>query len=148
LNARGVKWLFGCLAILAFVGFSAPAVQLVDSTGTTLTLVNGQLPITAPSALPVTNAPTTNATLASATTANAIATGPGYLSSIVVTTVGTTGTVTCYDGLTATGTVIGGLTANNGTTLLYTQNVNAAFSTGLSCVSATAGPAVTIGYRP
>jgi hypothetical protein len=143
LKGPGVKWFFAGLATLALVAFSAPGVQLYDSTGAGLTFVNGAIPVTSAS-----SSPSFNATIGAASTSNAIATGPGLLSSAVVTTAGTTGTFTCYDGLTATGTVIAGITATNGATQYYAQTFNIPFRIGLSCVSATAGPAVTIGYIP
>ncbi len=82
------------------------------------------------------------ATVASAATANAVKTGAGRLIRAIVTATGT-GVATFYDGLTATGNVIGAIAASAG---LGAYTFDIPFTTGLTVVSATSGPALTFTY--
>jgi hypothetical protein len=75
-----------------------------------------------------------------------VATGNHRLASLLVTAVGTTGTVTCYDSTAASGTVIGGISASNGALLFYNVMFDRIAATGIYCVSATSGPAYTASY--
>lgn len=74
----------------------------------------------------------------------AIKAGKGSLHLIAVGTPGTGETLTCYDSLTGSGTVITVLTPNSPESVIY----DVAFTTGLTCVSAgtTAGD-FTVAYR-
>ncbi len=85
----------------------------------------------------------TTVAVASAATSNAIKSGVGRLAKLLVTVTGT-GAFTCYDGLTATGTVVGVIAASApaGTVV----DLQMPLATGLSCVSAASGPAVTVSY--
>jgi len=87
-----------------------------------------------------------NNTACTAAASCSVATGNHRLASILITTVGTTGTITCYDNTAASGTVIGGVSAANGTLLFYNVFLDRIAVTGIYCVSATAGPAYTVSY--
>jgi hypothetical protein len=72
--------------------------------------------------------------------------GAGRLVSLLVTTVGTTGGIICYDGTSASGTIIGGVTATVGAALDSYAVFNNPAATGIFCVSGTGGPAFTATY--
>lgn len=75
----------------------------------------------------------------------AIKAGPGYLHAVCVNTPAATGTVTIYDNTAASGTKIGTITsfASVGGCFIY----DVAFWTGLTIVTATASPDVTVSFR-
>jgi hypothetical protein len=72
-------------------------------------------------------------------------TGPGYLHEVCINTPAATGTVTLYDSIAANGTKIGTITSFASTPKCFTYDV--AFWTGLTVVTATAAPDVTISFR-
>jgi len=124
--------------ILSVQGVSGGVPQIVNITrsgGTTL--LAGTLPVAYG---------TTNKTCSAAANCSVKST-PGVLGAIVITTVGTTGAVTCYDNTAGSGTVIGGVSATNGAILYYEQAFNVpANNTGIYCVSGASGPAFTVFY--
>lgn len=74
-----------------------------------------------------------------------IKSGAGTLNSVIFGAIGTTSTFTCYDSLTATGTVIFNATT---TALVPNAVFNAAFTTGLTCIQAGAAAAdITVTYK-
>jgi hypothetical protein len=83
------------------------------------------------------------AAIAAAATVNAIKSGAGRLCKLLVTATGT-GVFTAYDGLTAAGPVIGCFPASAPVGSLL--DLQMPFVSGLTCVSAASGPAVTASY--
>jgi hypothetical protein len=72
-------------------------------------------------------------------------TGPGYLHTICINTPAATGTITIFDNKTNSGTKIGTITSFASTVGCLTYDV--AFWTGLTVVTATATPDVTVSFR-
>jgi hypothetical protein len=70
---------------------------------------------------------------------------PGYLHTICVNTPAGTGTVTIYDNTAASGTKIGTITSFASVGGCFTYDV--AFWTGLTIVTATAAPDITVSFR-
>ena len=77
----------------------------------------------------------------------AVKASAGRLVRLLVTTAGSTGAFTCYDNASsASGTVIGAISATNGASVGYTVELNMPAANGIFCVSAASGPAVTVSY--
>jgi hypothetical protein len=72
-------------------------------------------------------------------------TGPGYLHTVCVNTPAATGTITIYDNTAASGTKIGTITSYASTPRCFTYDV--AFWIGLTIVTATAAPDITVTFR-
>jgi hypothetical protein len=70
---------------------------------------------------------------------------PGYLHSVCINTPAATGTITIYDNTAASGTKIGTITSFASVTGCFTYDV--AFWTGLTVVTATATPDITVSFR-
>jgi hypothetical protein len=70
---------------------------------------------------------------------------PGYLHTVCVNTPAATGTITLYDNTAASGTKIATITSYASVPGCFTFDV--AFWTGLTIVTATAAPDVTISFR-
>jgi ABC-type arginine transport system permease subunit len=70
---------------------------------------------------------------------------PGVLHSICVNTPAATGTITIYDNTAGSGTKIGTITSYASLPKCFTYDV--AFWTGLTIVTATAAPDVTVSWR-
>lgn len=87
--------------------------------------------------------PTYNYTNINTDTTTTIKSSSGNLHSIVVNTVAATGTIQIYDNTAASGTKIGLITAASAGTYLY----NVDFNTGLTIVTATAAPDITVCWR-
>lgn len=86
-------------------------------------------------------------TPAPAATSTIIKATSGTIMFAMVTTAGTTGDFTCYDNASAaSGTVIGYISATNGSVKGYTAAFRFHAANGIFCVSAASGPAVTIGF--
>lgn len=86
-----------------------------------------------------------NITLAAPTTTS-IKVAPGFLHTITFNRPVATGTLTCYDNTSASGTLIASITTPASpfpVTLIY----DVAYNTGLTCVTATAAQDITISYR-
>lgn len=75
----------------------------------------------------------------------AIKAGPGYLHTVCINTPAATGTVTIYDNTAASGTKIGTITSFASVGGCFTYDV--AFWTGLTVVTATATPDITVSFR-
>ncbi len=71
--------------------------------------------------------------------------GPGYLHTVCVNTPAATGTITIFDNTTNSGTKIGTITSFASVGGCFTYDV--AFWTGLTVVTATATPDVTVSFR-
>jgi hypothetical protein len=69
----------------------------------------------------------------------------GNLHSVCINTPAATGTITIYDGLSASGTKIGTITSFAGGVVCQAYDV--AFWTGLTVVTATAAPDITVSFR-
>jgi hypothetical protein len=78
-------------------------------------------------------------------TTTTLKTGPGYLHAVCVNTPAATGTITIYDNTAASGTKIGTLTSFASTVGCFTYDV--AFWVGLTIVTATAAPDITVAFR-
>jgi hypothetical protein len=78
-------------------------------------------------------------------TTTTLKTGPGYLHTICINTPAATGVVTIYDNTAASGTKIGTITSFASTVGCLTYDV--AFWTGLTVVTATAAPDLTVTFR-
>jgi hypothetical protein len=78
-------------------------------------------------------------------TTTTLKTGAGYLHTVCVNTPAATGTITIYDNTAASGTKIGTITSFASTVGCFTYDV--AFWTGLTVVTATATPDVTVSFR-
>lgn len=78
-------------------------------------------------------------------TTTTLKTGPGYLHTVCVNTPAATGTITVYDNTAASGTKIGTITSFASVSGCFTYDV--AFWTGLTVVTATAAPDVTVSFR-
>lgn len=76
-------------------------------------------------------------------TTTLVKTGAGVLHSVCVNTAASGAVITIYDSLTATGTKIGTLTDPAQGCIPF----DAAFSTGLTVVTATASADITVSYR-
>lgn len=76
-------------------------------------------------------------------TTTLVKSGAGVLHTVCVNTPAATATIQMYDSLTATGTKIGLITA----TVAGCQLYDIAFATGLTVVTATAAPDITVSYR-
>jgi hypothetical protein len=74
-----------------------------------------------------------------------IKSGPGYLHAVCINTPAPTGTITIFDNTTNSGTKIGTITsfASVGGCFIY----DVAFWTGLTIVTATAAPDITVSFR-
>ena len=70
---------------------------------------------------------------------------PGYLHTVCVNTPAATGTITAYDNTGASGTKIGTITSYASVPGCFTYDV--AFWTGLTIVTATAAPDITVTFR-
>ena len=70
---------------------------------------------------------------------------PGVLHTICINTPAATGTITIYDNTAASGTKIGTITSFASTTPCFIYDVQ--FWTGLTIVTATATPDVTVSFR-
>jgi hypothetical protein len=71
--------------------------------------------------------------------------GPGYLHTVGVNTPAATGTITIYDNTTSSGTKIGTITSFASVSGCFRYDV--AYWTGLTVVTATAAPDVTVTFR-
>lgn len=78
-------------------------------------------------------------------TTTAIKSSPGVLHSICVNTPAATGTVTVYDNTAGSGTKIATITSFASVSGCFIYDV--AFWTGLTIVTATAAPDITVSYR-
>lgn len=78
-------------------------------------------------------------------TTTALKSGPGYLHTVCVNTPVATGTITIYDNTAASGTKIGTITSFTSLPGCFTYDV--AFWTGLTIVTATAAPDITVAFR-
>lgn len=78
-------------------------------------------------------------------TTTVVKTTPGLLHSICVNTPAATGTVTIYDNTAASGTKIGTITSYASVPKCFIYDVN--FYTGLTVVTGTATPDVTVSFR-
>jgi hypothetical protein len=78
-------------------------------------------------------------------TTTTLKTGPGYLHTVCINTPAATGTITIYDNTAASGTLIGTITSFASLPGCFTYDV--AFWTGLTVVTATATPDVTVTFR-
>lgn len=85
-----------------------------------------------------------NITLAAPTT-TVIKASPGYLHAVCINTQANTGTITVYDNTAASGTKIATITSITGQGQCWIYDV--AFWTGLTVVTATAAPDVTVSFR-
>lgn len=74
-----------------------------------------------------------------------VKTGAGYLHTICINTPAATGTVTIYDNTAGSGTKIGAITSFASVGGCFTYDV--AFWTGLTIVTATAAPDITVSFR-
>ena len=72
-------------------------------------------------------------------------TGPGYLHTVCVNTPAATATITVYDNTAASGTKISTITSFASVSGCFTYD--AAFWTGLTIVTATAAPDITVTFR-
>jgi hypothetical protein len=70
---------------------------------------------------------------------------PGYLHTVCVNTPAATGTITIYDNTSAAGTKVGTITSYASVPGCFTYDV--AFWTGLTIVTATAAPDITVTFR-
>jgi hypothetical protein len=70
---------------------------------------------------------------------------PGYLHTVCVNTPAAGGTITIYDSTAASGTKIGTITSYASTPRCQTYDV--AFWNGLTIVTATAAPDITVSFR-
>jgi hypothetical protein len=113
-------WRFGCLAIAALLALTAPPAGAQT-----------------PQAFEYKNITTDTTTT--------LKTGPGYLHTICINTPAATGTVTIFDNTTNSGTKIGTITSFASTVGCLTYDV--AFWTGLTVVTATAAPDLTVTFR-
>jgi hypothetical protein len=78
-------------------------------------------------------------------TTTTLKTGPGYLHTVCVNTPAATGTITIYDNTAASGTKIALITSFASVSGCFVYDV--AFWTGLTVVTATATPDVTVSFR-
>jgi hypothetical protein len=78
-------------------------------------------------------------------TTTTLKTTRGYLHTVCVNTPAATGTITIYDNTAASGTKIGVITSFASLPGCFTYDV--AFWTGLTVVTATAAPDVTVSFR-
>jgi hypothetical protein len=75
----------------------------------------------------------------------AVKSGAGYLHTVCVNTPAATGTITIYDNTAANGTKIGTITSFASVGGCFAYDV--AFWTGLTIVTATAAPDITVSFR-
>ena len=78
-------------------------------------------------------------------TTTLVKTGQGVLHSITINTPAATGTITVYDGLSASGTKFATITSFAAGTETFLYDV--IFGTGLTIVTATANVDITVAYR-
>jgi|HubBroStandDraft_2_1064218.scaffolds.fasta_scaffold927978_2 hypothetical protein len=78
-------------------------------------------------------------------TTTSLKTGPGFLHNVCINTPAATGVVTLYDNTTGSGTKIGTITSYASVPICYHYDV--AFWTGLTVVTATAAPDITVSFR-
>jgi hypothetical protein len=78
-------------------------------------------------------------------TTTTLKTGPGYLHTVCINTPAATGTIAIYDSTAASGTKIGTITSYASTTVC--QHYDVAFWIGLTIVTATAAPDITVTFR-
>jgi hypothetical protein len=78
-------------------------------------------------------------------TTTVVKSGPGYLHTVCVNTPAATGTIQIYDNTAASGTKIGLITSFASVSGCFTYDV--AFWTGLTVVTATAAPDITVSFR-
>ncbi|MGC2135444.1 MAG: hypothetical protein WA661_19530 [Xanthobacteraceae bacterium] len=78
-------------------------------------------------------------------TTTTIKSAPGYLHTVCVNTPAATGTITIYDNTAASGTKIGTITSYASLPQCFTYDV--AFWIGLTIVTATAAPDITVSFR-
>jgi hypothetical protein len=78
-------------------------------------------------------------------TTTTLKTGPGYLHTVCINTPAATGTITIYDNTAASGTKIGTITSYASTAVR--QHYDVAFWIGLTIVTATAAPDITVTFR-
>jgi hypothetical protein len=78
-------------------------------------------------------------------TTTALKTGPGFLHNVCVNTPAATCTVTIYDNTAGSGTKIGTITSYASVPICYHYDV--AFWNGLTVVTATAAPDITVSFR-
>jgi hypothetical protein len=78
-------------------------------------------------------------------TTTTLKSGSGYLHTVCVNTPAATGTVTIYDNTAGSGTKIGAITSFASVPGCFTYDV--AFWTGLTIVTATAAPDITVSFR-
>jgi hypothetical protein len=78
-------------------------------------------------------------------TTTALKTGPGFLHNVCINTPAATGTVTIYDNTAGSGTKIGTITSYASVPICYHYDV--AFWNGLTVVTATAAPDITVSFR-
>ena len=78
-------------------------------------------------------------------TTTTLKTGPGYLHTVCINTPAATGTITIYDSTAASGTKIGTITSYASTAVC--QHYDVAFWIGLTIVTATAAPDITVTFR-
>jgi hypothetical protein len=78
-------------------------------------------------------------------TTTALKTGPGFLHNVCINTPAATGTITIYDSTAASGTKIGTITSYASVPICYHYDV--AFWNGLTVVTATATPDITVSFR-
>jgi hypothetical protein len=78
-------------------------------------------------------------------TTTALKSGPGFLHNVCINTPAATGTVTLYDNTAGSGTKIGTITSYASVPVCYHYDV--AFWSGLTVVTATAAPDITVSFR-
>jgi hypothetical protein len=78
-------------------------------------------------------------------TTTTIMSRPGHLHTVCINTPAATGTITIYDNTAASGAKIGTITSYASTPGCFTYDV--AFWTGLTVVTATAAPDITVSFR-
>lgn len=82
--------------------------------------------------------------IAAAPTTTTVKSGSGILHTVCINTPAATGTITIYDNVAGSGTLIGTITAFASTNPCFTYDV--AFTTGLTIVTATAANNITVSY--
>lgn len=78
-------------------------------------------------------------------TTTTLKTGPGYLHSVCINTPAATATITIFDSATGSGTKIGTITSFASVSGCFTYDI--AFWSGLTVVTATAAPDITVAFR-
>jgi hypothetical protein len=78
-------------------------------------------------------------------TTTALKAGPGFLHNVCINTPAATGVVTLYDNTAGSGTKIGTITSYASVPVCYHYDV--AFWNGLTIVTATAAPDITVSFR-